>query len=139
MSEPTPKIRVVLSDMAAWDDVITERLRQVEAEGWSFEHDDKHDAGCMALAAAAYAANAALGQRGGVVSAATSRVWDLVVGLWPWDWTWWKPKDPRRDLVRAGALILAEIERLDRADRARSIGEFESETERLKRAQRGGL
>ena len=28
---------------------------------------------------------------------------------------WWKPTDCRRDLVKAGALILAEIERLDRA------------------------
>jgi hypothetical protein len=28
---------------------------------------------------------------------------------------WWKPTNRRRDLVKAGALILAEIERLDRA------------------------
>jgi hypothetical protein len=35
--------------------------------------------------------------------------------LWPWSVQWWKPKDRRRDLVRAGALIVAEIERLDRA------------------------
>lgn len=35
--------------------------------------------------------------------------------LWPWERAAWKPKDARRDLVRAGALILAEIERLDRA------------------------
>ena len=34
---------------------------------------------------------------------------------WPWDAEWWKPTDRRRDLVKAGALILAEIERLDRA------------------------
>jgi hypothetical protein len=33
---------------------------------------------------------------------------------WPWEDKWWKPKDRRRDLVRAGALIVAEIERLDR-------------------------
>lgn len=35
--------------------------------------------------------------------------------LWPWPSEWWKPTDVRRDLVKAGALILAEIERLDRA------------------------
>lgn len=35
--------------------------------------------------------------------------------FWPWQRKWWKPKDPRRDLVRAGALIIAEIERIDRA------------------------
>jgi hypothetical protein len=33
---------------------------------------------------------------------------------WPWESTAWKPKGTRADLVRAGALILAEIERLDR-------------------------
>jgi hypothetical protein len=33
---------------------------------------------------------------------------------WPQDWEF-KPADPRRMLVKAGALILAEIERLDRA------------------------
>jgi hypothetical protein len=34
---------------------------------------------------------------------------------WPWSQDWWKPTNPRRDLVKAGALIAAEIERLDRA------------------------
>jgi hypothetical protein len=34
---------------------------------------------------------------------------------WPWDLKWWKPTTPRRDLVKAAALIVAEIERLDRA------------------------
>lgn len=33
---------------------------------------------------------------------------------WPWADEWWKPKDRRADLVRAGALILAEIDRIDR-------------------------
>ncbi len=36
---------------------------------------------------------------------------------WPWSSKWWKPKDRRRDLVRAGALIVAEIKRLERASR----------------------
>ena len=30
---------------------------------------------------------------------------------WPWALNWWKPKDRRRDLIRAGALIVAELER----------------------------
>ncbi len=34
---------------------------------------------------------------------------------WPWATSWWKPTTKRRNLVKAGALILAEIERLDRA------------------------
>jgi hypothetical protein len=58
----------------------------------------------MAQAAACYALNAAE-QR---------FTWPFDT-LWPWSKDWWKPKTPRRDLVRAGALSLAEIERLDRA------------------------
>lgn len=50
--------------------------------------------------------------------------WRCVLkGQWPvcgkpWDEKWWKPKNPRRDLVKAGALILAEIERIDRQSEA---------------------
>ena len=35
---------------------------------------------------------------------------------WPWDWSWWKPRTPRKNLIRAAALIVAEIERIDRAN-----------------------
>jgi hypothetical protein len=37
-------------------------------------------------------------------------------GIWPWSPDWWKPRDARRNLERAAALIIAEIERLDRAE-----------------------
>lgn len=91
-------------------DVINERQRQIEKEGWSLNHDDEHDDGEMARAAACYAAC------GSVTSIESAfRMSDLLKELWPWSRDWWKPKDPRRDLVRAGALILAEIERIDRA------------------------
>jgi hypothetical protein len=33
---------------------------------------------------------------------------------WPWEWSFWKPRDPVRNLVIAGALIAAEIDRLQR-------------------------
>ncbi len=85
-------------------EVLAERQRQKEKEGWTEAHDDKHDFGELARAAACYAMNA--GQ--GIGSGAT-----IPVG-WPWSNKWWKPKTPRADLIRAGALILAEIERLDR-------------------------
>lgn len=86
----------------ALEDIAAERRRQVEAEGWTPEHDDRHRSGQMATAAACYAM-----PRDGLPVFAVSR-------FWPWTWSWWKPKDRRRDLVRAGALIVAEIERLDR-------------------------
>lgn len=82
-------------------DVLMERVRQVTAEGWTPEHDDSHTDGQLALAASAYAMPNA-------VDGYTPR-------QWPWSFAWWKPSTPRRNLVKAAALILAEIERLDRA------------------------
>ena len=85
-------------------DVLAERRRQIEAEGWTSEHDDKHAEG-LACAAACYAA----GSRRLMIEG------DMAdIEVWPWDESWWKPTNRRRDLVKAGALILAEIERLDR-------------------------
>ncbi|MFO6370442.1 hypothetical protein ACLBWA_35920, partial [Pseudomonas aeruginosa] len=40
---------------------------------------------------------------------------EMAALFWPWDEEWWKPKSARENLVRAGALVLAEIERLDRS------------------------
>lgn len=87
-------------------DVLAERRRQVETEGWSPSHDDEHEGCELAMAAACYAGNA-----GGYV---WSDGWPGE-NLWPWSRDHWKPSTARRDLVKAGALILAEIERLDRA------------------------
>ena len=85
-------------------DVLVERRRQVEAEGWTPEHDDQHDTGQLARAAACYA----------LVSGGMNPKAKTVSMAWPWHPSWWKPADRRRNLVKAGALILAEIERLDR-------------------------
>lgn len=91
-------------------DVAAERRRQIEAEGWAPEHDDEHGTGGMAIAAACYA----LADHQRALEVQTLRIGVL------WAWTgwsdaWFKPKDARSNLVRAGALIVAEIERLDRA------------------------
>lgn len=94
----------------AASDVLAERARQIGAEGWTLEHDDEHDGGQMAAAAAAYAIEAS-SQVGGMMPAAPN---DVPPSYWPWDEKWWKPRDPRSNLVRAAALLLAEIERLDR-------------------------
>lgn len=91
------------------EEIAAERKRQIKEEGWTTKHDDTHDRGEMALAAACYAASGS-GREDGVLQ--QSSWWSV----WPWDLKWWKPKDRRRDLVRAGALIVAEIERLDRAE-----------------------
>lgn len=103
--------------------VIAERERQVLRQGWTPEHDDDHADLALALAAACYAAAPELAmfpkqedESGGRGETPVWRTYQ-VPELWPSSWhaKWWKPKDRRTDLVRAAALILAEIERLDRA------------------------
>ena len=81
---------------AAVADVINERVRQIEVEHWTADHDDhEYDGGDLICAgicagAAAYAIAATDG----------------------------KPAEPRRLLfVKAAALLIAEIERLDRKER----------------------
>jgi hypothetical protein len=79
-----------------------ERSRQMRVEGWTPEHDDLHKNCEMAMAATCYALH--------VAGAAQPSL------TWPWDKEWWKPSDPIRDLVKAGALIAAEIDRLQRIE-----------------------
>lgn len=98
-----PVGREALSKAA--QDVLAERRRQVEVEGWTPEHDDDHTFGELRLAAAQLC-----------VDGTDCRVFDIdgteLVG---WGIVEKHRSDRRRQLVIAGALILAEIERLDRA------------------------
>lgn len=87
-------------------EIARERERQMTEEGWTPEHDDDHRGGQIANAAASYARKSTQNYGDGVDH--------IPPGFWPWSAGWWKPKNPRRDLVRAAALIVAEIERLDR-------------------------
>lgn len=107
LASPTPAPDPLLP---AWRDVLAERQRQVSVECWTPGHDDdEHRRGELALAAAAYCVH--------------GLDWPVRGSdLWPWTSGWWKPKNRRRDLVRAAALLLAEIERLDRAEIARRGG-----------------
>lgn len=84
-------------------EVIAERERQISREGWTAEHDAMHPVGQLARAGAGYAKFAFANRHAPPVN-------------WPWDEKWWKPKSPRRNLIRAAALIIAEIERMDRIE-----------------------
>lgn len=95
-------------------DIRDERCRQMHVEGWSTEHDDRHGKGEMAMAAACYAAPERMFKADVLVGRAYEP-FTTYSDAWPWEDRWWKPKDRRRDLIRAAALIVAEIERLDRA------------------------
>lgn len=96
-------------------DVAKERERQIKSEGWTPEHDDLHGSGELAGAAACYAMQAVLDHigKGRGLHDTVSRT---IRELWPFSNEWWKPKNNRHDLVRAAALIIAEIERIDRAE-----------------------
>lgn len=84
--------------------VLAERHRQIEREGWSAAHDDCYTSRELAAASACY-----------IQSVLSSD--PTMPAEWPWDARWWKPSGVRRDLVKAAALLLAEIDRLDRAER----------------------
>lgn len=91
--------------------IAAERARQISAEGYTPEHDAAHDWWWLAQAGACYADHAASTASGTVDSAGVAEVHPF----WPWHDGSWKPTpgDPRRQLVKAGALIAAAIDALD--------------------------
>lgn len=91
-----------------------ERERQKNAEGWTDDHDDRHSRGELAMAAALYASPddnlfKAYQVEDGEV---------YFCNPWPWDKHWDKRKKHNRirRLQIAGALIVAEMERLQRME-----------------------
>ncbi|HEY8839204.1 MAG TPA: hypothetical protein VIO80_00895 [Candidatus Dormibacteraeota bacterium] len=115
------------SDDANGASLITlERYRQRDSEGWTAEHDDGHTLGEMAAAGACYALLSTRWRDSAILGSSLIRS-----VLWPWDAEWFKPSDypdppytPNvhderriRDLTKAGALIAAEIDRLQRRRR----------------------
>jgi hypothetical protein len=101
---------------AALNDIAAERSRQIESEGWTADHDDAHGGEELARAAACYAIGWQTVRYRHIDGRARGEEWGVEWrDVWPWDREWWKPKDHRRNLIKAGALIVAEIERIDRA------------------------
>jgi hypothetical protein len=91
--------------------IAAERQRQVSVEGWTPEHDAAHVDRDLAVAAACYARFASLSD----IRRNSPGSIERVLQDWPWDEAWFKPSDRIRDLTKAGALIAAEIDRLQRA------------------------
>jgi hypothetical protein len=86
--------------MSALDLIAAERARQIEHEGYDPTHDSTHSRGELAAAASWYAQ--------------PQSDWRAVM---PWPRGWRRtpsPEDRIRELVKAGALVVAEIERLER-------------------------
>jgi len=86
--------------------IAIERERQMSKEGWTAEHDDRHTKSELARVAAIYALPVEYRKL-------------RYVEMWPvsWSWDWWKPTPRNRikELTKAGALIAAEIDRLQRS------------------------
>lgn len=88
-----------------------ERKRQIEVEGWTPEEDDLYTAGQLALAGATYAIPTLdRDDYGGYIYSTD------VPTMFPFSPKWWKPTPDNRirELAKAGALIAAEIDRLQR-------------------------
>lgn len=98
------------AEMTPIQKIHAERKRQIDVEGWTPEHDDTHTDGAMLRAAVLYYSQAKLGPDDPPL---TLRDDGAPLG-WPWEAPSWKPKDRVSNLVRAGALCLAERERLRR-------------------------
>jgi hypothetical protein len=99
--------------------IAAERQRQIEQEGWTAEHDDEHAGFEMSRAAQSYLTEVHVV----ALTGKDASVYPNPPSEWPWLLSDWKPSDdPIRNLVKAGALIAAEIDRLlrvqveDRAD-----------------------
>lgn len=84
--------------------ILVERQRQLESEGWPESHDDHHIGEELFKAGNCYLLSGSLAIQGKGQPTPP-------VG-WPWGVVEWKPKDAKRDLVRAGALFVAESDRL---------------------------
>jgi hypothetical protein len=125
---------VIIGLSRAAMDVVTERARQQlhqppegvrpglgYGEAYTPRWDDDMNGDSeMAKAAAVYAYGATYPEaaRKAMLQQAHAGRTTRIFEMWPasWDFVHYKPTTARRDLVKAGALILAEIERLDRAE-----------------------
>lgn len=101
-----------------------ERQRQVKREGWTAEHDEQHEDEGLLAAAICYALNKSDNHAGRII---TGRKYHdgyfsghtairSAPPMWPWDEKWDKRKkhDRIRSLSIAGALLAAEIDRLQK-------------------------
>ena len=91
-------------------EVELERNRQIKDEGYTTDVDDRGESGRLAAAAACYSVHAAFCMFEGP----TGQGLQGVPVWWPFDPASWKPKEPRKNLIVAMALIAAEIEKMDR-------------------------
>lgn len=94
--------------------IADERGAHTTREGYDAAYDDAHDRGQLVSAAMCYASVPLL-RLTYTPFAAESEITEVMATRWPWEEESWKPdNDAVRNLVIAGSLIAAEIDRLQR-------------------------
>lgn len=94
--------------------IADERRRQIEEEGFDAQHDAQEDYQELAGAAVAYVF-------GNIDE-------EYAQELFPWDMKWWKPRDTKRNLVRAGALIAAALDRYTQQEEEGTLNQLPNST-----------
>ena len=101
------------------DLIAEERQRQIDVEGYSEQHDSQHYTSELIYAAIAYVESAKVGVNCAEMSNTNQheimRRKTEMGRYYPFGWTF-KPSTDIRDLVKAGALIAAAIDRLGMED-----------------------
>lgn len=93
-----------------------ERKRQITVEGWTSSNDVAYTEGELAVAAACYALPKRIREMHSTELNVGENI-KKIPNLWPWEAKFWKPSEFRlRELVKAGALIAAEIDRINHAN-----------------------
>lgn len=107
----TPSVTPDDARHAVVREILAERYRQILEEGRTLENDDAHTQGELVQAAASYV----------LAASPLQPLREQATRVWPWTLATFKPYSSRRDLIRAAALIVAELERRDREDAHVSI------------------
>jgi hypothetical protein len=89
-------------------DVLDAWIHQRE-HGFDLEHDLSHNDGELSFAAATYAIQQVPHPTPEMLEWPSPTWYEL----WPWGRSFYKPKTRRENLLRAAALLLSEITRLD--------------------------
>ena len=94
--------------------IADERKRQIEVEGWSAEHDAQYKHNELLIAAMCYLQPESNRMYDRLYESKNPDDINIPTSLWPWDERWWKPTPDNRikELVKTGALIAAEIDRI---------------------------
>lgn len=100
------------ASIIAIGDFAVERLRQIKAEGFTLEHDDRHSDGELSAASSCYAAcgGKRLNDFAQSVKLPPMLIWPWSSQWWIWPWSsqWWKPESPAKNRIKAAALLIAD-------------------------------